>query len=344
MGEEFVSESLSRFDMSYFTFRQLQRDHINFEESYADKFENGFICQILINYMSYAQENFCIDFEAAVENILKNREREEYSNGARITFTKALADKMGEFEFTNRDDFKKRPVITYILKSFAALRISEREKIFNRQVFKTIENAISDNELLYIKNSAGFEFDVKPYSIDVDDNSGSYYLIGYSRRKSSDKDYECRSFKLSRIRICKSRYIESALSVKEIRNAKEICEKFGCAYMTGNLSKNDIERSVVRLSTRGYKELFLKVIARQRPIPVAEPKTVHIGGEVFYELEFDCSYRQISNYFFSFGNDAEIVSPLRLRERFIDKYSEALGIYRSEKDEQADINMEKSGI
>ena len=42
MGEEFVSESLSRFDMSYFTFRQLQRDHINFKESYADKFENGF--------------------------------------------------------------------------------------------------------------------------------------------------------------------------------------------------------------------------------------------------------------------------------------------------------------
>lgn len=344
MGEEFVSESLSRFDMSYFTFRQLQRDHINFKESYADKFENGFICRILINYMSYAQENFCIDFEAAVENILKNREREEYSNGARITFTKALADKMGEFEFTNRDDFKKRPVITYILKSFAALRISEREKIYNYDIFKTIEKAFSDNELLYVKISSGFEYEVKPYSIDVDDNSGSYYLIGYSRRKSGEEGYECHSFKLSRIRICKSRYIESVLSARELRNAKEICEKFGCAYMTGNLSKKDIERSVVRLSARGYKELFLKVIARQRPIPVAEPKTVRIGGKVFYELEFDCSYRQISNYFFSFGNDAEIVSPLRLRERFIDKYSEALGIYRSEKDEQADINMEKSGI
>ena len=236
MGEEFVSESLSRFDMSYFTFRQLQRDHINFKESYADKFENGFICRILINYMSYAQENFCIDFEAAVENILKNREREEYSNGARITFTKALADKMGEFEFTNRDDFKKRPVITYILKSFAALRISEREKIYNYDIFKTIEKAFSDNELLYVKISSGFEYEVKPYSIDVDDNSGSYYLIGYSRRKSGEEGYECHSFKLSRIRICKSRYIESVLSARELRNAKEICEKFGCAYMTGNLS------------------------------------------------------------------------------------------------------------
>ena len=90
--------------------------------------------------------------------------------------------------------------------------------------------------------------------------------------------------------------------------------------------------------------MFLKVIARQRPIPVAEPKTVRIGGKVFYELEFDCSYRQISNYFFSFGKDAEIVSPLRIREDFIKKYSEALEIYRSEKDEQADINMEISGI
>lgn len=337
MREELEPGILSRYDMSYFTFRQLQRDHINFKESYADKFENGFICQILVNYMSYAQKNFLRDFEEAVAGVLENGGDEEYSNNARITITKELKGKMEEFDFSNRDDFKKRPVITYILKSFSALRISEREKIFNRQIFKTIENAISDNELLYIKNSVGNEFDVKPYSIEVDDNSGSYYFIGYSHRKSSDKDYECRSFKLSRIRICKSRYIESVLSAREIRNAKEICEKFGCAYMTGNLSKNEIERSVVRLSTRGYKELFLKVIARQRPIPVAEPKTVHIGGEVFFELEFDCSYRQISNYFFSFGKDAEIVSPLRIREQMIEKYSEALRNYRSEKDVQADI-------
>ena len=344
MREELEPGILSRYDMSYFTFRQLQRDHINFKESYADKFENGFICQILVSYMSYAQKNFLKDFEAAVAGVLENGDDEEYTNNARITITKELKGKMEEFEFTRREDFRKRPVITYILKSFAALRISEREKIFNRQIFKTIENAISDNELLYVKNSAGDEFDVKPYSIDVDDNSGSYYFIGYSRRKSSSDDYECRSFKLSRIMICKSRYIESVLSAREIRNAKEVCEKFGCAYMTGNLSKNEIERSVVRLSARGYKHLFLKVIARQRPIPVAEPKTVHIGGEVFFELEFDCSYNQISNYFFSFGKDAEIVSPLRLREKFIEKYSEALNIYRSEKDEQADINMEISGI
>lgn len=343
MREELVPGSLSRYDMSYFTFRQLQRDHINFKESYADKFENGFICQMLVNYMSYAQKNFLKDFEEAVAGVLESRDDEEYSNNARITITKELKGKMEEFKFSNRDDFRKRPVITYILNSFAALRISEREKIFNRQIFKTIEKAINDNELLFIKNSAGHEFDVKPYSIDVDDNSGSYYFIGYSRRNSSDKDYECRSFKLSRIRICKSRYIESVLSPRELRNAKEICEKFGCAYMTGNLTKKDIERSVVRLSTHGYKDLFLKVIVRQRPIPVAEPKTVHIGGKVFFELEFDCSYRQIRNYFFSFGNDAEIVSPLRLREEFIEKYSEALESYRSEKDEQADINLEISG-
>ncbi len=327
MREELEPGILSRYDMSYFTFRQLQRDHINFEESYADKFENGFICRILVNYMSYAQKNFLKDFEEAVAGVLESRDDEEYTNNARITITKELKGKMEEFDFSNRDDFRKRPVITYILKSFAALRISEREKIFNRKIFKTIENAISDNELLYVKNSAGFEFDVKPYSINVDDNSGSYYFIGYSRRKSSDKDYECRSFKLSRIRSCKSRYIESVLSAREIRNAKEICEKFGCAYMTGNLSKNDIERSVVRLSTRGYKELFLKIIARQRPIPVAEPKIVHIGGEVFFELEFDCSYRQIKNYFFSFGNDAEIVLPLWLREKMYTEYIQAVKSY-----------------
>lgn len=43
---------------------------------------------------------------------------------------------------------------------------------------------------------------------------------------------------------------------------------------------------------------------------------------------FDCSLRQAFNYFFSFGADAEILSPDELRNEFIENYSSALTIYR----------------
>ncbi len=48
MGESFDAGTISRYDMSDSTYRQLQRDHIRFEEKYAEKFSNGFICRILI--------------------------------------------------------------------------------------------------------------------------------------------------------------------------------------------------------------------------------------------------------------------------------------------------------
>ena len=58
MGESFETGGLSRYDMSFSTYRQIQRDHIRVEEEYTEEFRKGFICRILINYMCYAQENF----------------------------------------------------------------------------------------------------------------------------------------------------------------------------------------------------------------------------------------------------------------------------------------------
>lgn len=74
MGESFDAGTLSRYDMSDSTYRQLQRDHIRFEEDYAEKFNNGFICRILINYMCYAQENFLERFESDIEKTFVNTE------------------------------------------------------------------------------------------------------------------------------------------------------------------------------------------------------------------------------------------------------------------------------
>lgn len=333
MREKCYSGSLSRYDMSYFTFRQLQRDHINFEEKYADRFSNSFICQILLNYMCYAQNNFCDEFEKSVTNILKIKSDKKRFKDDRITFTIELTKKFIEFDFAVHSDFKKRPVITYILESFALQPLSEREKIYNYQHFKTIEYAINNHELLLVRASSGKEYEIKPYSIDIDDNSGSYYLIGYSRPKASDKEYECHSFKLSRIRHCISKHRQFSFSGKEISSAKEICEKFGCAYMVSNLTKMDIEKTVVRLTAHGYEVLFLKIISHQRPIPVSEPKPIQIDGKVFFDLEFDCSYYQIRNYFFSFGSDAEIISPVWLREKVNKEYCKAIKNYQPSCDE-----------
>lgn len=43
---------------------------------------------------------------------------------------------------------------------------------------------------------------------------------------------------------------------------------------------------------------------------------------------FDCSFQQVEYYFFKFGKEAEVISPVELRDKFKNDYIEACEIYR----------------
>ena len=330
MGESFDAGTLSRYDMSDSTYRQLQRDHIRFEEDYAEKFNNGFICRILINYMCYAQENFLERFESDIEKTFVNTEHDQYKKGDRISFTKQLTEKIAEFDFSTNPSFKKRVVITYLLEQFTLLPLSEREIVYCYLQYTTIKQAMDKKELLIVKQLTGKEFEVKPFDIRIDENTLSYYFIGYSRLKGSSGDFESHSFKLSRIKECRSKHKEVILSYTEIKTIKEINDKFGSAYIPRNLIKKDIEKTIVRLTKNGYKNLYLRIISHQRPVPITPPKQIGLNGEEYFDLTFDCSFQHIRNYFFSFGAEAEVISPLWLRELFMNDYKKALEIYHSD--------------
>lgn len=335
MGRQEIIEQgiLSRYDLSYYSYRQLQRDHIRFNQQYVSKFPNNFICRILINYMEYAQEFLSDSFEKEIsERFEKETYYNEYYYNDRIAFTTDLTTKIYDFDFINDEKFKKRTAITYILEKFTLLNFSEREKIYFYPQYKKVNESIEKREILLLKGVNGKEYEVKPYDFTVDDNSFSYYLIGYSRLRGEDTDYEYHSIKLSRIMECRSKHREYSLSYQETKAAKEVYNKFGAAYVTKNLNGKTIEKTIIRLTEKGYRSLFLKIIAHQRPIPVSEPKEVIINGQSYYELEFDCSHQQIRNYFFSFGKEAEVISPVSLRERFYQEYMDAISSYHNKCD------------
>ena len=330
MGEAELIEKgvLSRYDLSYYSCRQLQRDHIRFEEKYTATFTNTFICRILINYMCYAQDNLQESFEADISQVLEQKQYTDRYFDGRVSFTSELTKKMQEFDFVYRKGFKKRTVITYILDRFTALPFSEREIVYCYFQYKVIKQCINENEMLLITNSNNNKFEVKPYEIMFDDNSFSYYLIGYSRKLGSDGEFECHSFKLSRIREVRSSHKSFILTGKDKAAVRKVSDKYGAAYTANDIMEKNIENTVVRLTSKGYNTLFLKVISHQRPIPVSEPKTVFSDGIEYHDLEFDCSYEQIRNYFFSFGAEAEIITPYSLRERFVSDYQKTLQRYQ----------------
>lgn len=322
----------SRYDMTYYTYRQLQRDHIKFECKFVDKFPYDFIGKILINYMSYAQEYFLNRFEEKISDYFKDRHKcnscDNIAN-ARFSFTKPLILKMGEFRFIDDDNFKKRFFITYILDEFCKLPIYEREKIYFFETYKEIIKGKDEEKILKVTYLNGNTYEVKPYDIVIDNNSLAYYLIGVSRKWRSDEEFKCYPFKLIRIKDCSSirkelNYKEMESIKNELKKAEEDLKKVGPAYMY-EAEKNEL--ITVRLTERGYKNLYLKIISHQRPIPESEPKEIRIADYKYYELAFNCSERQIRNYFFTFGKDAQVISPESLREQFIKEYKESIAQY-----------------
>ncbi len=318
--------TLSRYHLTDYGFRRLQHDCIRFENKFDTKLHNGFITKIVANYIKYANKNFWGSFiDEITEFLNKDKHSAVYSYDDRITVTTELKEELNNCRHSLKDLFKKEPIITYILNKFISLSVPERERIYCLNQYETVCEAVSKNRILTVTLSNGSTYDVKPYDISVDDNSLSYYLMCYSRTDESREDYTCHSIKLTRIKKCRDSGYEFTHSKDEEQMIQNLKVKFGSAYMPGKLSYNKIRKTKIRLTTYGFEELFLKIKVHQRPLPLSVTGPDEKGD---YELEFDCSFSQISNYFFSFGKEAEVSEPESVRKWFADRYREAAELYR----------------
>ena len=85
------------------------------------------------------------------------------------------------------------------------------------------------------------------------------------------------------------------------------------AYLVGKP-----EHIKVKLTKNGKRAYQARFYSRPEKIESLSTDDVYV---------FDCTQLQIYNYFFSFGSDAEIISPVELREKFKRTLREALKIY-----------------
>ena len=333
----------SRYQLDYFAFAQLQRDHISFEQKFSDQFSDKFIRHILINFLKYIYDNQKNSFEETMECIMNETKGvnyetdeflEEYSvmsgHNDILIFTEELKREISCFDFVDKKNFNKRKLISYLLYRFTRLPVCEREKIYCYPQLKKKKKALEEKKVLqvyYYDNKKIFE--MKPYRCMVDDNSLSYYLTGYSRYKGSDDEFTCNPIKLTRIKDCRITNIPA--DDTDIFKIQKILEKFGAARVIKNLEPKNIMKSEIHLTKCGYETLFLKRLSYQRPLPIKEPElAVAENGKKFYRLFFDCSFDLLIDYFLRFGHHAEIISPDEFREKMkkrLAEIGEALELY-----------------
>ena len=224
-----------------------------------------------------------------------------------------LTEDCEEEEFYSRPGLYMRAVI----EEYCSLPFIERERIYRKDVYRAIEYACNKHKTLKIKvNQYGKvrTFYVYPYKILPDPLQTQSYLTCYSMdADSEEKNKTIASFSMARLNsptvLAKTFHLNKA----ERTAIQTQVEKNSPAYL---LDKT--EQIQVRLTENG-KQIYQSRLSN-RPERIEALSTDHI-------YVFDCTPRQIFNFFFSFGPEAEIMSPESIREHFHNTLADTLSLY-----------------
>lgn len=201
-----------------------------------------------------------------------------------------------------------------IIEEYSALPYIEREQIFFKESYDKVKQAINEKLLLYVTASNNMHFCVYPFSLETDAMSTRLYLTSLSKEKDSENNQKYpASYRIPNLINIKVLKQSGKLTKEEISKLKKAISNRKVQFLLG-----DEKEIHVRLTKAGIEKYNSQVY--MRPAFIKEKTN---GNEYF----FYCTERQAENYFFKFGEDAEIISPESLRLWFKDMYKSASMIY-----------------
>ena len=222
-------------------------------------------------------------------------------------------------EDCDEEQYFSRPslYIRSIIEEYCALPFIKRERIYRRDIYETIERAWTEKRILKIKANYYDKdqlFYVYPYKIVPDPFHTQSYLACYSRKaEDEEKDKIVASFSMARITSPTMLTKTFHLNKHEITNIETQIANYSPAYLIGKP-----EQIKVKLTKKGKQSYQSRLYSRPEKIESLSTDDVYV---------FNCTQQQIYNYFFSFGADAEIISPEYLRNRFRNAHEKALEKY-----------------
>ena len=218
-----------------------------------------------------------------------------------------------------------------IFEEYALLPSYKRELIFFKEVVDTINEAIVKKKKLRVTLKSRISasngevyarsFYFSPYKIVQDPAKIYNYAVGVSEEILDDGTITPKAFSSLRVsRMDKSVICSSKSGFISETNKKKIdmqLLKKMPQFLVGDLI--DVK---VRLTKKGYENY-----CRQ---PYLRPNLYdRVGDDSELIFVFHCTEIQAINYFLKFGRDVEILDPLTLREKFIERYRTALEAYKA---------------
>jgi len=237
----------------------------------------------------------------------------------------------GFFSIESGAKITRGKFLTAVFEEYAKKPYVERERIYFERIFTDIQDAIVHERPIVITYAqVDKPIYVLPHSLETDKLSMYNYLIGYARPAASfpgtgnSEHFSLESFRLSKIQRAEIDRQQKAgsgkLNAEQRGKIKESRAKHGTMFIA---DEDKIHEIIVSFTDEGKRKYINQV--HMRP-------SQHIDSECNKKENSDvyifrCTIHQAMAYFFKFGSDAEVLSPLCLREQFKQEYAKAARLY-----------------
>lgn len=199
----------------------------------------------------------------------------------------------------NESEFFRKIISKYVNQSKM-----KREFFIFQESCKKINFSIKENQIMFISFQDGKKTQVEPYYIGTSAFEIANYLFCFDLLENSFKNY--RLSNIHNVYIAREKFISR--DIEFIENVKKDFDPF--------LSQGKTIK--VLLSEKGEK-LF-------RELRINRPKLLSKKNKIYV---LQCSEEKAKRYFSYFLDEAEILEPPLLRNWFINKFSNALKLYKN---------------
>lgn len=215
-----------------------------------------------------------------------------------------------------------------------------REQIFFKDTFSVINNSIQTQRKLKIAlapnmTKKGTLYVLKcyfsPYKI-VQDKTMSYnYLIGYAEnikeKTSTDENGNCvtttesmpKEIRCLRLAFIEKAKVMSTMGAHISEDKKSLLDDKLNERTAMYMSSECVDVKVI-FTDKGLTDFKRQIYMR--------PQHYEVDSEDNHIYIFQCTEKQAENYFFKMGCDAEIIEPVELHDRLLNRYDKALKTYQ----------------
>ena len=207
-----------------------------------------------------------------------------------------------------------------VIEEYARKTEYEREGILLRNTLDELQSCIDTHQLVLITLNGPnhTRHEVRPYSICCDPGRNYHYLVGMTRKAGTKQPEIIASYRISRIIGLKRSCSRSGkIHAVQIQKIERKLQDDGVQFLI-----QDSESISVRLTEKGKK--MYESQAHLRPL-FSEREKLSDGT---WRYTFDCTQIQAEFYFFKFGSDAMIEHPQELKDKFLNKYRNAVNAYQ----------------